>query len=268
MRVPWLADVLRAAGLHVVEHVGWEARGNDEFAEIHAVVWHHDGSPPGASPNVPAYIIGQTEAGKPGANCWVGLDGTWHILAGRMTYHAGKVLPGKPDNHHSIGVETDHTTGETWAGVELLAALRKGTAAILTHLGIGPATGLEFHKTICAPPGRKLDPDGLHLADEQAAVARLMAPVPHPTPHPSQEDDVPAASDVVAALATPSGKGRWLLTYDGGVRTEGDAKFYGSVPGLPAQDRQGVGGFYVIEPFSGGYALTDTKGNSYRFGAK
>ena len=80
-------------------------------------------------------------------------------------------------------------------------------------------------------------------------------------------DDVPAPSDVVASLPTPSGKGRWLLTYDGGVRTEGDAKFYGSVPGLDVKDRQGVGGFWVIEPFGDGYALRDTKGNLYRFKA-
>jgi hypothetical protein len=87
-----------------------------------------------------------------------------------------------------------------------------------------------------------------------------------PSP-PHEGDDVPAPSDVVASLQTPSGKGRWLLTYDGGVRTEGDAKFYGSVPGLDPKDRQDVGGFWVIEPYEGGYALRDTKGNLYRFGA-
>lgn len=89
-----------------------------------------------------------------------------------------------------------------------------------------------------------------------------------PLPSPTDGDDVPAPSDVTGSLPTPAGDGRWLLTYDGGIKTQGQAKFYGSVPGLPAKDRQGVGGFYVIEPFEGGYLLIDTKGNAYRFGAK
>lgn len=159
-----------------MEWVGWRTRGNGELASIDCVTWHHDGSPPGTSPNVPSYIIGQVDARKPGANIWVGLDGTWHLLAARMTYHAGPVLPGKPDNYHSLGVETDHTTGETWSGVVLLDSLRRGTAAILAHLGIGPAGGLEFHKTVCKPVGRKNDPDGLELPVEQAAVASILAP--------------------------------------------------------------------------------------------
>lgn len=177
--VSWLFDVLRQV-VPVVEHPGWRSRGNGILAP-RACVWHHDGSPPGASPNVPRYIATQVEAGKPGANIWVGLDGTWHLIAAGLTYHAGPVLPGKPDNSTSFGIETDHTTGESWSGVDLLGSLRVGTAAILRHLGVGPAGGLEFHKTICSPVGRKNDPDGLVLSTEQAAVADIMQ---------SEEDDM------------------------------------------------------------------------------
>jgi hypothetical protein len=175
----WLADVLRPAlqpfGYGVVELDGWQELGNGLLTPK-AVTWHHDGSPPGASPNVPEYIRGQVKLGKPGANAWVGLSGWWYLIAARMTFHAGDVLPGKPGNPTSIGVETDHTTGEPWSGVQLLDSLRRGTAAILRHLEVGPAGGLEFHKTVCKPAGRKLDPDGLELAEEQAAVAALMHP--------------------------------------------------------------------------------------------
>lgn len=183
MRATWLADVLRAANIPVVEMLDWNTRNEGELVSVDAVVWHHDGSGVGSSPNIPDYIRRQVDAGKPGANIWVGLDGTWHLIAAGRTYHAGAVLPGKPNNSHSLGIETDHTTGEPWSGVDLLASLRKGTAAILAHLGIGPATGLEFHKTICSPPGRKNDPDGLDLPTERAAVALLMAP---PIPQPSE----------------------------------------------------------------------------------
>lgn len=158
----WLPDALRAAGLTVVTVDGWETRGADAFDAFDAVTWHHDGSPPGASPNVPGYIAGQVDDGKPGANCWVGLNGWWHIIAAEVTFHAGAVLPGKPGNRRSIGVETDHTTGEPWSGVVLLDSLRRGTAAIFDHLHHDD-TALEFHKTVCSPAGRKLDPNGLDL---------------------------------------------------------------------------------------------------------
>lgn len=175
MRATWLADVLRAAGVPVVEMQGWKTLGNGELVRVDAVTWHHDGSPPGASPNVPNYIRNEVISGRSGANIWVGLDGTWHLIAAGKTYHAGAVLDGKPGNETSVGIETDHTTGETWSGVELLQSLRVGTAAVLNHLSKSPAVALEFHKTVCDPPGRKTDPDGLDISTERAAVAALMS---------------------------------------------------------------------------------------------
>ena len=175
MRATFLPVVLRNAGIEVVELPGWKTRGNGELLRVDALVWHHDGSPAGASPNVPDYIRGQVDHGKPGANIWVSLDGTWHLIAAGITYHAGAVLAGKPGNKTSLGVETDHTTDETWSGVDLLASLRDGTAAILNHLQRSPAIAFEFHKTVCKPVGRKTDPDGLDISTERAAVAVLMS---------------------------------------------------------------------------------------------
>lgn len=166
----WLPNVLRLAGCEVVTHPGWETRSQGDFNPLRAVVLHHDGSPKGGSPGVPAYMIRNWNNAS--ANCWVALDGTWHIIGAGVSYHAGKVLPGKPDNWTSLGVETDHTTGEAWPPAQL-DSLRRGTAAILRYIGVG-ATGLEFHKTICSPPGRKTDPDGLNLQTERAAVAELL----------------------------------------------------------------------------------------------
>ncbi len=174
MRATFLADVLRAAGVPVVEMSNWKNTGNGELLRVDALTWHHDGSPVGPS-NTANYIRNEVISGRAGANIWISLDGTWYLIAAGKTYHAGDVLDGKPGNEHSIGIETDHTTGETWSGVELLASLRKGTAAILNHLRRSPAVGLEFHKTVCDPPGRKNDPDGLEIATERAAVALLMS---------------------------------------------------------------------------------------------
>lgn len=49
-RITWLPDVLRAAGLTVIEHDGWRTRGlstSQRFEpEKGGVVWHHDASAP------------------------------------------------------------------------------------------------------------------------------------------------------------------------------------------------------------------------------
>jgi hypothetical protein len=148
--------------------------------EPRAVVWHHDASPAGDSPGVPAYLAANWQTAS--AQCWVDRYGVWHLIGAGRAPHAGAVLPGKPGNSTSIGVETDHTTGEPWPAPQL-NALRRGTRAILTHLRVQPDPGLEFHRTICAPPGRKSDPHGLDLAAERAAVA-------------NEGDDDVSASDV------------------------------------------------------------------------
>lgn len=84
---------------------------------------------------------------------------------------------------NSLGVETDHTTGEAWPPA-LLDSLRRGTAAILVHIGKG-ADAVHFHSTICDPPGRKIDPAGLGLSVERARVAAIIAPHPTPLPKPA-----------------------------------------------------------------------------------
>lgn len=88
-------------------------------------------------------------------------------------------------------------------------------------------------------------------------------------PAPSEGVDMPRPSDVVAELDCPTG-GVWRLTYDGGVRAEGGAPFYGSYPGLPPeakQDDDGWRGFWIIKPLGRGYRLTSTEGYRYDFPA-
>lgn len=169
-----LAAVQTAVGRYGYTAVGvrdWLALGEGALDLTHAV-WHHDASAHGFSPGMADYIQGQVRKHKSGANIWVGLDGGWRFLAAGITYHAGPVLPGKPGNPRSAGIETDHTTGED-IGLHLLQSLRVGTAGLFNHWQ-RDVTALEFHKTICRPPGRKPDPDGLGLRTERAAVAQLM----------------------------------------------------------------------------------------------
>lgn len=172
-RITDLPDVLRRAGIEVVLHDGWRTRGlsTSQRFEPRSLVWHHDASAIGDSPGVPAYMI--RNFANAGAQIWVDRAGRWHFVASGRAAHAGRVLPGKPDNYTSVGIETDHTTGEDWPPA-LLASLRKGSAAIFAHWKVKPEAALHFHKTICDPPGRKVDPDGLALAAEREKVAALM----------------------------------------------------------------------------------------------
>jgi hypothetical protein len=197
-RATWLADVLRAEGLTVHEWAGWKTRGHGGFDDLGFVVWHHDGSPSGDSPGVPKYMLDNWDTAA--AQLWVARDGTWHVLASGIAYHAGKTRPGKPHNSNSLGVETDHRPDEAWPPA-LLDSLRRGTAAILRKLGTKPAPGLEFHKTICAPVGRKTDPDGLDLPAERLKVGALMSPAAARTATPTPEDDMPLSDEDVQRVA-------------------------------------------------------------------
>lgn len=206
-RATWLADELRAAGLTVKTYPGWESRGKP-FRDLRAVVWHHDASPAGDSPGVPAYMLREMAAGRAGAQLWVDRRGAWHVLASGVAFHAGAVLAGMPGNHESLGVETDHTTDESWPSAQLLS-LRRGTAAILRRIG-QDATGLHMHKTICSPRGRKVDPDGLDLHNERGRLAVLMASAalkttPAPPPAPVQEDDM------AVRIKKASSNQQWLV---------------------------------------------------------
>lgn len=204
----WLteaADVLRAAGIKVMEEKGWKTRGHDPARyqfEPKFIVWHHDASPKGPSPQVIAWIRDGQPGGllPPYSHAWVAMDGTWHVIAAGHAFHAGAGGPyhGVPQdamNRYSFGIETDHTTGETWPAAQL-ESLRKGTAALLHYLEGQPDPNLLFHKTWA--PGRKTDPDGLDLAHERAAVAALMA---HP---PEVKRPVVHVADVQRGKHNPS----------------------------------------------------------------
>jgi hypothetical protein len=104
------------------------------------------------------------------------MDGAWHCIAAGRANHAGVgggwgVIPADQGNGYSVGVETDHTTGERWPDAQL-QAMRVGTAAILTRLGAAPQGALCGHLEYA--PGRKFDPAGLDMDAERRAVAALM----------------------------------------------------------------------------------------------
>lgn len=192
-----LADILRQANVPVKEMTytrgpragkKWTQVGanNQGLTSFDFIVWHHDASPPGPSYGALEWMMYSEYS--PAASVWVDLDGVWHIYCAGLAWHAGRGGPGwgvaqDMMNYHSLGIETDHTTGEPWP-FEQLDSLRRGTAAIMAAYNIDPQPGLLFHKTwtdggVDGVPtlptlGRKNDPDGLDLAHEREVVQGLI----------------------------------------------------------------------------------------------
>lgn len=189
MMVTWLPDVLAAAGVRYVCEDTWPGKGDREYSvDTVKVVWHHDASPDGPSPGALDWV----KSGSPEAwaNIWVDTAGVWHLVSAKQTAHAG-VTDGSASNQDSIGIETDHTTGESWPAA-LLDSLRRGTAAILKHQGLS-AQSLFFHKQIARPLGRKQDPDGLEIGAERATVQALIDEPSRPKPPTDAKPPIPPA---------------------------------------------------------------------------
>jgi len=165
----WLADVLRDAGCTVVEESGWKTRGRDGSFTPRGVMMHHDASPAGETSNgVDVIRDGRPGLAGPLAQLWLAYDGTWHVVAAGRANHAGEGqwhdIPRDQGNTYCIGIETDHTTDESWSGGQRSAALA-GVAALCDRLGIRTRDGLAdwfcAHKEYAA--GRKPDPDPLDM---------------------------------------------------------------------------------------------------------
>lgn len=193
---------MRAAGLTVIEVPGWRTRGweDREFVPT-SVVTHHDASPAGPSPGVPTWMAGQLDGNGNGAQWWVSLTGVWYAVAALWCPHTGAVLPGMPDNDDAWGVETDHTTGESWPVVQL-TSLRVGQSALLRVLG-RDAMSLHHHKSICKPKGRKVDPDGLDLESERLIIGPLITAPREDTMRPDQEAKLDRVLAAIQSLPTP-----------------------------------------------------------------
>lgn len=190
----WLPATLRGAGIKVVETAGWTGRSHGALPDKIKVVWHHDASAVGDSPGALNWMI--SNWANASAQVWLDNYGTWYLVGVGQAYHAGSVKAGMPGNKDSIGIETDHTTGENWPAAQL-NSLRAGTAAIFKKQAVG-SDWLHFHKTICDPTGRKVDPDGLDLGAERSAVAKVMGGTTPPaatTPPPSSKDWFDMASE-------------------------------------------------------------------------
>jgi hypothetical protein len=198
MRALWLADVLRQAGLPVVEVAGWRERGGSLFAPS-MVFMHHDASPTTASEAEMVNVVTHGRAGLPGpiGNVYIGRSCTVYVIASGKSNHAGT---GKVTlaNQRSIGIEVGNNgVGEPWS-VELTDIYRRVVLALCGKLGVG----VDRVYTHAAHTSRKIDPAGpttvrglgpgtWNLDNVRAWLAQS-APVtpPTPAPIPLEDDDM------------------------------------------------------------------------------
>lgn len=201
----WMADVLRDAGVPVVEEPGWKTRGRDGTFTPGGLMLHHDASAAGETSHGADVIInGRPGLSGPLSQLWLAYDGTWHLCAAGRANHAGEgqwgEAPRDDGNRYFVGIETDHTTNEQWTAGQRQYGLR-GIVALADYFGIrdDAATLKDWlcaHKEYAA--GRKVDPDPLDMDDLRAVV---LAGVPE---EESFMDRIEAKCTVAEAL--PAGK--------------------------------------------------------------
>lgn len=192
MRLTWLPEVLRNAGLEVIEVDGWQDRGREFTRPIAGIVAHHTATPAAAKGDYPTLRIvrdGRSDLPGPLAQLGLGRSGTVYVIASGRANHAGVGhWPGILGNADTIGIEAEHpgTISHPWPTVQL-AAYYQLCAALADHLEL-PTSRIIGHKEWA--PGRKVDPIGLDMHAFRRSIdaireERHMADHRH-TPMPSE----------------------------------------------------------------------------------
>ena len=161
-----LADILRRAGLTVIEVAGWKTRGHGVMASAKGILIHHTAGP--ATVNFPSLNVvrdGRSDLPGPLSQLGLGRDGTWYVIAAGKSYHAGSTIDDSVfGNSNAIGIEAEGTgvpstnTGHAyWPDVQYNSYV-KGVKALQAAYAI-PTSRVLGHKEAAVPLGRKPDPN-------------------------------------------------------------------------------------------------------------
>lgn len=184
--IPWLADLLRAAGLQVVEEGNWQGRGVSGSFNPFGVLWHHTAaksSPTNPAPALGIVINGRSDLQGPLAHALVDYNGVFHIVSANRCNHAGPArasgpIPAGDGNTMLVGWEIDYAGDQSNIGLvqqmtpaQYDASLR-ATAAVLTQFGRDSSYARGHRETSTTG---KIDPSFVDLDVMRADVAALMA---------------------------------------------------------------------------------------------
>lgn len=186
----WLADVLRAEGLKVIEHDGWRDRGHGDFLDIRGVLCHHTAG--GGTSDWKIVQNGRSDLPGPLAQLVLERDGTFRVIAVGVCWHAGRgSWPGWPTNnanYHTIGIEAvNNGIGQDWPAVQL-DAYKRGVAAILRRIGRG-SNDCVGHKEYSSEG--KIDPANIDMGAFRRDVQNIINRAPA-----QEELDVSAVEDL------------------------------------------------------------------------
>lgn len=192
MTLTWLADVLRAAGLEVVEHTGWKSHYRPgDWSPRYGVV-HATAAPSSQADDVQVRVVRDGRADLPGpiANAVVDRQGRWHVVSGGRCNSTlvGTAGPFKGlGNTNALSVEgCNNNTDEPWPDAQYRSYVR-GWAAWCRRLG-WTADRLVGHKE--HTPGHKTDPS-FDMARFRRDVAAVLA---------GEDDDMPTVSEIATGV--------------------------------------------------------------------
>ena len=161
MRLLWLPDVLRSAGLTVHEVDGWRGRGADDWSPRGIVVHETRGSRTSTDAGeISVLLNGSPTAPPPIAQLYLSRTGDWHVIASGRCNHVkvGWAGPFKGvGNSGLLGIEAQHAAGEPWTDRQYKSYVR-GVAAIRRRTGWGVAGHKEHQPGGYGHSSVKTDP--------------------------------------------------------------------------------------------------------------
>lgn len=199
---------LRAAGLKVTEHDGWQTRGRPAstggFAPV-GVLCHHTATTKATSDAATVRLLIGGRSDLPGPLCHLGLgrDGTVHIIASGRANHAGKAkasgsVAAGDGNVLYIGIEAfNDGVGEKWPDVQYDAYVK--LAAALCRLTGNSAATVRGHKETSVTG--KIDPTFDMGAFRTRVTDVLAAPSPPNRQEPKMNHVEKAVEHFKAGLA-------------------------------------------------------------------
>lgn len=171
-----LPEVLRAAGLRVVEEPGWLTRGHGPMVAVDGTVVHHTAGPrSGIFPSRNVLVEGRPDLRGPLCHLGVDRDAVVHVIASGLAWHAGAVRATSYSNPRRIGIEVESSgaAADPWSPAVVDAVeLTNAALALEWHFTAGDVLG---HKEVCYPAGRKIDPHPVDMGELRDGVDRRIA---------------------------------------------------------------------------------------------
>lgn len=225
----------------------------------------HEGTPmidPHCSPEVEATIAYGTSTGVP-------MTVTSTLRPGAITISGNR-------SFHGLGLAVDWAGHHPTIDSDVLADIFHAFLPVEKHLAeliyAGPQVGFNIKNGIrVGKYAQSIHHNHVHVAVQKGVLLDRLIPsflpdtIIEQAPQDHEGEDM---ADPVDAMCAPGG-GVWVVTRDGGVRAYGGAPYYGSYPGLPAEQRLATDPFVDIglrDDGAPGYMLRNSGGALYRFG--